>query len=148
MMKKLFFLFLLLIGVPSYSQMVDLMGSLSVQGALTTGDTHAVHQGLSVLKQNQILQDLTQAAMEIKTQFMGNYDSVSQYSVSGNYFNGLDWDISSLSSNLFYIQLNQIDKTTCSKLLSSRVPTIYTELNGQRNSKECSDNNQIRFVFD
>lgn len=147
-MKYFLFIISLFICFPSFSQMVDLMGSLSIQGAITTGDTQSVSMGLSALKKNQILQDINQTAMEIKTQFMGNYNSVGKHSVSGNPFNGLDWDLSSLSSNLFYIQLNQIDNRTCSSLLSSRIPTVRTELNGQRDLKACSDTNQIRFIFD
>ena len=146
-MKKLFFLWLLFLGIPSYSQMIDLMGSLSIQGAMTSGDTQSVSMGLSALKRNQILQDISQTAMEIKTQFMGNYLSVNKGSVFGSPFSGLDWDLSSLSNDFFYIQINQIDEKTCLSLLSARVPAVRIEVNGQ-SGFNCSDNNQIRFVFD
>lgn len=147
-MKKVLFLTLLFMCHPSYSQMVDMMGTLGIQGALTAGEVQSVGRGLSAMKKNQILGDITQTAMEIKTTYMGNYSSVSKYSVSGNPFSGLDWDLSSLSSDRFYIQLNQIDSQTCSSLLSARVPAIRTELNGQSGSRSCSSSNQIRFIFD
>lgn len=147
-MKKILFFILLFFCYPSYSQMVDLLGSLSIQGALTAGDAQSVSMGLSELKKNQILQDIIQTATEIKTQFMGNYNYVGKSSVYGQPFKGIDWDLSSLSSNLFYIQLNHIDKKTCSTLLSARIPAVYKELNGNRDVYTCSDINQIRFIFD
>ena len=147
-MKKILFFIILCLSYPSYSQMVDLMGSLGVQGALTMGDTESVAQGISSVNRYQILRDLTQTAMEIKTQYMGDYISVDKTSVSGNPFSRIDWDLSYISSNLFYIQLNQIDKKTCSYLLSSRIGTVRTELNDQSGSDNCLENNQIRFIFD
>ena len=147
-MKKLLFLMMLCVSFPSFSQMIDLMGSLGVQGAITTGEVESVGRGLSVLKQNQIIGDLTQTAMEIKTQYMGSYSGVQKSSVMGNPFGGLDWDLGSFSDNLFYIQLNQIDERTCARLLSARLSAVETELNGISGSKSCTDNNQIRFIFD
>ena len=134
-MKKILFFSLLFLCQPSYSQMVDMMGTLGIQGALTVGDTQSVARGLSAMKKNQILQDITQTAMEIKTQFMGNYGSVNKGSVFGSPFGGLSWDLGSISADLFYIQLNQIDSNTCSYLLSSRVPALYIDLNDERGSK-------------
>ena len=147
-MKKLLFLIMLCISFPSFSQMIDMMGSLGVQGAITTGEVESVGRGLSALKQNQIIGDLTQTAMEIKTQFMGNYSSVQKGSLMGNPFGGLDWNISSISDHLFYIQLNQIDERTCMRLLSARLSAVEIELNGISGSKSCMDSNQIRFIFD
>ena len=147
-MKKLLFFIALFVSCSAYSQMIDLMGSLGVQGALTTGEVESVGRGLSALKQNQILGDLTQTAMKIKTQFMGNYHSVQKNSVMGNPFQGLNWDLGSVSDNLFYIQLNQIDERTCGRLLSARVPAFQVELNGITGSKSCTGNNQIKFIFD
>ena len=80
-MRKILFFSLLFLCYPAFSQMVDVMGTLGIQGALTTGETQSVARGLSVMKQNQVLQDLTQTAMEVKTQFMGNYTSVNKSSV-------------------------------------------------------------------
>ena len=147
-MKKIFLMMILFICMPTYAQMVDMMGTLGIQGALTQGEVQSVGRGMSQLRKNQVLQDLTQTAMEIKTQFMGNYYSVSKGSVSGSPFNGLDWDLSSLSSDLFYIQLNQLDKKTCLSLVSARVPAVRKEVNGQSSSYDCMDSNQIRFIFD
>lgn len=147
-MRKIFLATALFIALPAYSQMIDMMGSLGIQGALTQGEVQSVGRGMASLRRNQILQDLTQTAMEIKTQYMGNYFSASKSSVSGTPFNGLDWDLSSLSSDLFYIQLNQIDERTCSSLLSARVPAVRTEVNGQSDSHSCTSSNQIRFIFD
>jgi len=147
-MKKLLFFIALSISLPIYAQMVDVLGSLGVQGAMTVGDTQSAAMGMSALKKNKILQDITQTAMQIKTQFMGDYSSVSRDSVFGNPFSGIDWDIGSETSNLFYIQLNQINKAICSSLLSARVPTVRTELNGDAGSRACEESNEIKFVFD
>ena len=147
-MKKLLFFIALSVSFPTYAQMIDVLGSLGVQGAMTVGDTQSAAMGMSALKKNKILQDVTQTAVQIKTQFMGDYSSVGKDSVFGNPFAGLDWDIGSESSNLFYIQLNQINKATCSSLLSARVPTVRTELNGNAGSRACEESNEIKFVFD
>ena len=147
-MKKILFFSVLFLSISAFAQMVDLLGSLGVQSALTTGDSQSVSMGMSALKKNKILQDIQQTAVQIKTQYIGNYSSVNKGSIFGTPFLGFDWDIGSETGNLFYIQLNHIDNKICSYLNSARTSAIRVEINGQTNDKNCVDNNQIKFIFD
>lgn len=146
-MKKIIIFCLLFMSFPAFSQMIDVMGSLGVQGSMIRGETQSVGMGLSALRKNKLLQDINQSAIEIKAQYMGNYGSVSKKSLLGYYFNGLNWNIGSYG-DLFYIELNQIDNKTCFYLMSSKISAIRTELNSQPDNQNCLDVNQIRFVFD
>ena len=144
-MKKVLFFSLLLFSFSSYSQMVDLMGSLSVQGVITSDSAASTSRGLSIVQKTRLLQDINQAAMEIKTQFFGNYTGVNSQSVSDGLFSGLDYQINSTQDNLFYIQINQLDNQTCKYLISSGIPAQSIRVNN--NSQECSFNNNIKFIF-
>ncbi|MBQ7413149.1 MAG: hypothetical protein IJV07_02615, partial [Alphaproteobacteria bacterium] len=128
-MNKIILFSLLLFGLTAKAQMTDLLGSLSLQGTITQQSTQSVAGGLKVENRLKILQDIQQVAIEIKTMYMGNYTGINSSSVSGSPFSGMNWNINSLSSSRFFIQLNKIDKETCSYLLSVKTGAIKTEVN-------------------
>ena len=145
MRKSIFLLFLFGINQVN-AQLVDLMGSLSVQGVLSSQSTQSVNQGLSMLNRNKILQDIQYIIMDIQTRFLGNYNRVNQYSVPNGFLSGVNYLIKSENNNSFYIQLNQIDSGICSDLISS-IRYNSMVLNGQNGNKNCVSKNTIKFVF-
>jgi hypothetical protein len=74
-MKIKYFVFVILL-VSSYianAQILDSLGTLGIQGVLTRQSVDQVGQGLSLLKQNQILQDLVQTVAQIRTTYINGY---------------------------------------------------------------------------
>lgn len=145
-MKKILIIVCLFFTTSVRAQMVDLLSGLSVQGVLTQQSTQSASRGLSQLQKTQILSGLNQASMEIKTRYLGNYNRVSNNSVSGHYFNGINYQIGSSGSSEFFIQLNQIDESTCSYLISMMRDAEKIFVNGHQN-KTCQKNNSIKFIF-
>ncbi len=145
-MKKFLILLGILFSTSSQAQMIDLMSGIAVQGSLTQQSVQSVSQGFSQLKKTQILSDLNQASMEIKTLYLGNYNRVSNNSVSGSYFRGINYQIGSIGKSEFFIQLNQIDKNTCSYLISMVRDVKQIFINDNQN-KICQKNNSIKFIF-
>lgn len=148
-MKYTFIYLGVLLGTYSVqAQMIDTMSALAVQGALTRQSTQSAVMGLSVARRTQVLSDVEQTAMEIKTGYFGNYESVSRSSVMGSPFSGLDWTIGPDGAHRFYIQLNQIDKQTCSFLMARVRSAVSVFVNGKNSSSDCAATNTIKFVFD
>ena len=145
-MNRIILFLICLFSLSVQAQMTDLLGSLSLQGTIIQQSTQSVTGGLKAVNKLKILQDIQQVAIEIKTMYMGNYTGITPSSVSGNPFSGMDWNIGSLSSSRFFIQLNKIDSGTCSYLLSAKTGALKTEINS--GSVNCSDQNTMSFIFD
>ena len=148
MIKKLLFLNVLLYFLPIHAQMVDLIGSLGVQGALTNQSSQSVAQGMFAVKRLKVLQDIQDIAMQVKTEYVGYYHSVNKNTIYGNQLSGLNWDLGSIGDNLFYIQLNQIDNQICSYLIHQNISAQSILVNGQSNTLSCIENNTIKYIFD
>ena len=146
-MKKILFILLLFHVLSVKAQLMDTLGALSVQGAMTSGSVSAVSQGLSRANKNRLLSDIQQAVIEIQTQNFGNYASISSASISPGLLSGAAWQIGSIENSSFYIELNQLDSQTCQFLLTGRLPAFLIEVNGQKNSKNCTDRNRLKFFF-
>lgn len=148
-MKKLLFFLCILFSLQTSAQMVDLMGGLAVQGAITNQATQSASQGISATKRLRILQDIQDIAMQIKTNYFGTYTYVNKTFIQGNPLQDLNWTLGSVSDNLFYIQLNQIDNQLCRYLVMQNVSARDTLVNdGKADPSSCSEKNAIRFIFD
>ena len=81
---------------------------------------------------------------------MGNYSSLSKSDFnSTKTFGNLDWDIGSVNSNYFYIELKNVDAASCNRFINSIADSISLEVNGFTSQDiECSNNSDIRWVFD
>ena len=145
-MRKIIFILSLIISTTSYAQLVDLIGGLSVQGSMDAAAYQSISDGMSALNRMQLIQNLQQAAMEIKTSYFGHYQNVSRSSVSSASFPKISWTVGPQGNNYFYIQFNQINQSDCQYLLSQGTGTIRIEVNGSGTT--CSNNNTIRFIYD
>ncbi len=139
----------LLISTSVAAQLTDTLSGLAIQGALTSQSTRSVAQGLSMLKRNRIMQDLTQTAMEIRISHPNGYMNVNTTSVGGQPFEGLDWQVGPTGTSQFYIQLSDIDMSSCRYLVSGTTAAKEVYVNGTVGTAEkCSQNNMLRFIFD
>ncbi len=149
-MKTKYFLlgFLLLSSYTANAQILDSLGTLGIQGVLTRQSVSQVGQGLSLLKQNQILQDLVQTVTQIRTTYINGYTGVNLASVYGQPFKDISWSIGPKGAKQFYIELNGIDQSACQKLVSSMTDAQEIEVNHVvGTSRQCKNNNTLKFIF-
>ena len=71
---------------------------------------------------------------------------MNKYSILGNPFRGLDWTVGSDQSSSFYIQLDQLNQSTCQYLTGQGTGAKTVYINGKQNQK-CEDVNNMKFVF-
>ena len=148
-MKKLIFSFCIFLSLQASAQMVDLMGGLAVQGAIENQAVQSATQGISAAKRLRILQDIQDIAMQIKTNYFGTYTYVNKNYIQGNPLQDIQWTLGSVTDDLFYIQLNQIDNQLCRYLITQNVSAKNILLNNNKaNPSSCTEKNTIRFIFD
>ena len=145
MIKKYFIFSVLCISFPTMAQLVDMMGSLGIQGVLVQQEAQSAAQTLSTARRLQMVQGIQSTVMQIRTRYMGNYTQVSTSSVSGNPLSGWDWQVGSVGSHRFFITINQLDKATCNYLSEQQLSAVSREINP---TGICGENNQIKLIFD
>lgn len=149
-MRNLLFLFTFLFILSSKAQMVDLMGSLSLQGLSDQQASHNVSQGFRSLDRLKIMMDLQQVASEIQTGYFGNYTHITKSSLSNSsFFKGrsgyLDWSLGSIGSTQFFIELHHINQSDCSYLSREYHQPEQIIVNGL--GKSCRDDNTMKFIY-
>ena len=145
MKKYIFFILLLLFSFSVKAQFSDLMGSLSVQGSIMAASTNFTARGIYVVRKTKLLESIRQAVMEIRSQFAGNYSGIGPENLSKDLFSGMEWYIGQEGYDSFFIQLNNIDNQSCQFLISAPTSAKTIEING--NFQECSDSNDMKFIF-
>lgn len=131
------------------AQMIDLIGSGAVGGALTKESTTSINQGMNALKYTQMIQALSQNAAMIKIKYMGDYAKVGRSDIAGNPFKPYQFNVGSSTKNRFFIELIGIEQKLCHRLVTSGVGAQDVEINGQgKNSNACTSSSQIKFIFD
>lgn len=131
------------------AQMLDLIGSGAIGGAMMKGEIASVNRGMNTLKYTQLLQALAQNANIIRINYMGKYDKVKNSDVSDHILRSYN-AIAGVggASSLFYIELSNIDKITCKKLSSNNVGAKEVYINNIKgNARNCSDMSKIKFIF-
>ena len=146
---KIFSILICGVAFSASAQLLDVLGSGAIGGAMTKGSVSSVNQGMNALKYTQIVQALSQNAAMIKINHMGNYANVGRSDISGNPFHPYNYNIGSIGNNRFYIELSGIEQNLCRRLLSGGVGAKEINVNGQgQNGNACSDTSKIKFVFD
>lgn len=148
-MKKILCLLMCGTTLTVSAQMLDLIGSGAVSGTMTKGSIQSVNQGLTVFKQTQIIQALTQNAHLIRIQYMGNYSRVGRSDITSHSFKPYTFDVGSEGNNRFYIVLSDVDVEMCQKLADTQVGAISVEINGTKgNRQSCTNTSEIKFIFE
>ena len=142
-------LFALLMTTSLNAQMVDLMSSMGIQGALTNQGTKTVAQGMNALQQNQIVQELVQIATEAKITYMGNYSRISKSNFSADYLRNINWNIGAVGTSRFFIEMSSLDEQLCRKMVLNPARANEVLIDGQKASADqCRNGTTIRFIFD
>lgn len=149
---KYCFVFMGLFLIPGIAgaQLIDTLAAGSVGSVSATQGVKSVRQGLSMMQQNQVVQNINKMVMDIKMNSLNGYQGLNKDTFQGsNPFGGLGWDVGSVSNSQFYLELTGVDAATCRRLMDLVQEYASVSLNGSTQKSEvCSDNSKIKWVFD
>lgn len=147
-MKKttLFLLGFCLIGLPVQAQLLDTLSATALQGQLAGESARGTKMAMNQIQQNNMIAQLNLLIMDIKTHGMGNYQNLRKDNFNYD-FGPFDWNIGSINENQFFIELKNVDKSTCNKFLNAIKEASFVKINSIR-KKDCDEKNDIQFVFD
>lgn len=147
MFKKFYFAVLALItcfAFDSNAQMTDSLGALAIDGMLSGEAAQGVAQMQNALNKVQFQQDLTELNLKIQTTFMNSYSGLSKEYLDFSGFNGISWQVGSVSPHEYYVEFSGLDNAMCEYLRFNN-NAKRAELNG---GKGCGGNdNRIKLLY-
>ena len=109
-MKRILVLTIMfLYGGTASAQMADALGSLMIDGELSTEGYQAIGKGQNAMQRVRFQQDLAQLISEIQTTYFGNYAQLSKEGLMFDGFKGVTWDVAPSDDGGFYVELNNMD---------------------------------------
>jgi hypothetical protein len=76
---------------------------------------------------------------------MGNYDELSKSALNFAGFNGINWNVTPVSSSEYYVELSNVDSALCTGLEFNPGGAKRAEINGGSGCK--NSNNTIRLFY-
>ncbi len=145
-MKKILYCFTALLSINSaQAQMNEMIGVLGVSGAINHNAYNNVGQMHGAMSRMQLQQDITILVNEIQTTFMPDYMNLDVSLLNFRGFRGIQWDVIPVSSAEFYIELHNIDASSCMLVKNNPWGANRVEIN---NGKDCQNlNNSIKLYF-
>ena len=135
------FLFILISSFSASAQMIDLMGSLAVDGVMNAQAVKSYGTANLQIKKNKLARDLQIKNMEIQTLILNNPQNVSRetFLVAG-------YSASAQTENTggFSITVKGVEKVLCRGLETQFAGAKKIRIN-QNNI--CSDKNNIKFYY-
>lgn len=136
-----------LLGAPvAQAQLVDVMSNLAIQGQMSAQSAGQAKTALSMMQQNELMNKMNMMIVDIQTSRFGRYTGLSRASTQIN-LAPLDWNIGSVQSNAFFIELKNLDQSTCYRFTNafSNAKSIFIN---NRESTACEQTNTVKFIFD
>ncbi len=125
------------------AQMLDTMGTIAIDGAVTAKGVRDISKGLNLVQQNEIINRINLLAMDIKTS--GNYNGLTKQRFAYD-FGQYDWNVGAINDTQFYIELKNVDKSSCNKFVKAIKEAVIIKVNSVT-KKDCDDKNNIQFIF-
>lgn len=98
-----------------------------------------------VLTDSSLIHQIQTLINDIRTFSMGNYENLKKESFNYN-FGTFDWNIGPVDGKQFFIELKNIDKNKCNKLVNAFMDAITVKVNSTM-KKDCDNLNNIMFIF-
>ena len=142
-MGGIMILFLLILGtsLSASAQMIDLMGSMAVDGMMNAQAAKGYNTANLQIKKNKIAQELQIKNIEIQTLMMTNPKNVSRETF---FVAGYPASAQSESNGDFSITLKNVEKGLCQGLGGQFAGAKKIEIN---KNNACSDKNIIKFYY-
>ena len=147
LMKKITVLFLMscCFSFNVSAQLIDVIAGSAIQGQVAAQSVAGTKKGLNMIQQNKLLAQLNLLITEIRTSSFGKYSNLNKQNFNYN-FGSFDWDIGAINDDQFFIELKNIDKSSCNYLLNAVSEAVTVKINSFI-KKDCDDLNSIQCIF-
>ncbi len=126
------------------AQMSDALGTLLIDGELSTQGYQAVGQGQRAVNRMRFQQDLGNLVAEVQTTYFGNYAGLSKAGLDFNGFSGINWDIAPADDGGFYVTFDGLDGATCF-VCQNGTGARRAEINGGGSCQQSG--NKVKLLF-
>ena len=113
MKKSLLILSILLISNNSFAQLIETMGAMGVQGAMTTSAVHQTSQMNKAVQMDNFLREFNHRLMAIKIDGLNGYSGESTVSAGG-----YRADFKAINASAFQVVTPAADKALCERMVS------------------------------
>lgn len=127
------------------AQLIDMMSNIAIQGQLSAQSAGQAKTALSMMQQNELLNKMNMMIVEIQTSKFGRYAGLSRASTQIS-LAPLDWNIGSVQSDSFFIELKNLDESTCYRFTNA-FSNAKSILVNNRESTSCGQMNTVKFIF-
>ena len=128
------------------AQLIDMIAGVGVQGQIAAQSSAGIKTALNAIQQNNLINQLNLLIMDIRTRRMGNYQNLDKSHFNHN-LNGVDWNIGAVDNNQFFVELKNIDKSSCNRLVNAFNDVITVKINSFV-KKDCDNLNSIQLIFE
>ena len=132
------------------AQLMDTVAAGALSGSMEVKSLQTTRQGLSMLQQNRIIQNLNRMILDIKMNSHTGYSHLNKASFTGaSPFGALNWNVGPVTNTTFFIELDGVDTATCKRLITTIVDYQSVTINGQpAKSNACTNNAKIKWIFE
>lgn len=130
---------------PGQAQLIDVMSNLAIQGQMAGQSAGQTKTALSMLRQNEIINQMNLMIVDIQTRMNKNYTHLSREQITFP-LKGIVWNVGPVGAKQFFIELKNIDKSSCNRFVSSFPNAAKININGMT-THTCKDVNDIKFIF-
>ena len=126
------------------AQMSDTLGALAIDGLMDREAYQGIGQMQNALGKVNFQQDLSELITETQIIALNGY-----FDKSNVRFNGLknvDWDVVSVTTGQYYIELKNLDYSNCFTVKNGQWGTHHIEVNGGGDCHQENDNN-VKLFF-
>ena len=99
------------------AQMMDLMGSMTIDGAVSAGSVKSVGMANQRLKNTQVMSDIQLNLVDIMTAYSGNYQKMREREITSR---GVNVKFRSASDGLLEIFIRPLTPSLCQNLLTAQ----------------------------
>ena len=144
-MKKYLLIFTVLaFPMTASAQMTDTLGVLAIDGMMDREAYQGIGQMQNALGKVNFQQDLSELITETQIVALNGY-----FDKSNVRFNGLknvDWDVVSVATGQYYIELKNLDDSTCFSVKNGQWGTHHIDVNEGSDCRQGNTNN-VKLYF-
>ena len=128
------------------AQLVDMIAGSAIQGQIAAQSASGLKTAMNAVQQNKLISQLNLLIADIRMRTMGNYSNLNKNNYN-HHLETVDWNIGSVNNNQFFIELKNIDKSSCNRLVNAFNDVVTVKINSFV-KKDCDDLNSIQLIFE
>lgn len=134
-----------LLNLSVHAQLLDMIAGSAVNSQVSSESAKSFKSALNIVHNNNLVAQLNLLIADIRTSMMGNYSNLKKENFKYD-FGSFDWNIGSINDDQFFIELKNVDKARCDKLVNAIQEAVTVKINSFV-KKDCEHLNSIQFIF-